>query len=483
MTTDPIDTTLTRLTEQANRFALAGRFSAARAMLAAIRKQHDTSSAVDEIDARVCIGEGRLDEAWIALDRAISATPGVAQFHLLRADVRARLNDLTGAARDASEAVFLRPDDPNAKAMLGLVLLEIGLIEDALACLHESVRGAPRSAAPWRGLAEAMRRAGDTTGAAAALDAAIVNIPDNSGLRTAAITLALGERNFQRARELGAAAQAEGVADACIFGLYGHALSHLGQHAAAGDIYQEALKLAPEDVYVRHLVSAAGLLPDSTRAPDCYLETVFDGYAHRFEEHLIGLGYRVPGLVRAALLAGHDADAGARPLGRVLDLGCGTGLIGVVLSDCNIAELTGVDLSAKMLVEADEKAIYTRLVHQEIGAFLAHDEGGWDTIIASDVFCYFGAITDILAAARSRLRPGGLLIFSVEEVNVADPTGGAGWRLASQGRFQHTQTYVADSLRDAGFTNTTIVRETLRLEAGTPVCGFLTSARRPVENA
>ena len=483
MATDLIDPTLSRLTEQANRFARSGRFSAARAMLAAIRKQHDTSSAVNEIDARVCIGEGRFDDAWSVLDRAITATPGVAQLHLLRADVRARLNDFTGAARDASEAVFLRPDDPNAKTMLGLVLLELHLIDDALACLRESVRGAPRSAAPWRGLAEALRRAGDTAGAAAALDAAIENIPNNPGLRTAAITLALGERNFQRARELGATAQAEGVADACIFGLYGHALSHLGHHAAAGDIYQEALKLAPEDVYVRHLVSAAGLLPDSTRAPDSYLETVFDGYAPRFEEHLIGLGYRVPGLVRTALLGGHDSDAGTRPLGRVLDLGCGTGLIGVVLSDCSFAELTGVDLSAKMLGEADGKAIYTRLVHQEIGAFLAQDDGDWDTIIASDVLCYFGSIADILAAVRSRLRPGGLLIFSVEEVNAAHPVDDGGWRLASQGRFQHTQTYLADCLRDAGFTNTAIARETLRLEAGTPVLGFLTSAHRPVEHA
>ena len=120
-------------------------------------------------------------------------------------------------------------------------------------------------------------------------------------LRTAAIMVAMRRREFDRAAELAEAARRDGVADASVFGLRGHALSSLGRHEEANLAYAEALKLAPEDPYVRHLVVAAGLLPQASRAPTLYLETVFDGYATRFESHLIGLQYRVPGLLRAAL--------------------------------------------------------------------------------------------------------------------------------------------------------------------------------------
>ena len=457
-----------RLIEQAGGFARAGRMAAARSLLAAIRRQGGAGAAVEEIDARVCIGEGRIGEARAALDRAIEAAPGTAALHMLRADVRARLDDLHGAAHDASEALVLRPRDAGAKAMLGLVMLELGEIGDALACLREAVRDAPSVPAHWQGLAEAMRRGGDGEGAGEVFDAAIAAIPGHAGLRAAAMILALGRREFVRAEALGRDAVAAGVTDACVLGLHGHALSHLGRHEAASLSYHEALKLAPEDQYVRHLVRAAGLLPDSARAPGDYLEAVFDGYAAKFERHLIGLGYRVPGLVRGLL----EGEA----LGRVLDLGCGTGLVAVALSDLPCAAMVGVDVSARMLEEAARKALYGRLVKADIGAFLAVEAQPWDTIVAGDVFCYFGALDEILKAIRARLAPGGRFVFSVEEM---DDPGAADWRLASQGRFQHRAAYVAACIDAAGFAVDRLARETLRLEAGAPVGGLVALLRRP----
>jgi predicted TPR repeat methyltransferase len=465
--------TLARLTEQAGAFARLGRFAAARALLAAIRRRNGEGAAVEEVDARVCLGEGRVGEARAALDRAIAAAPGTAGLHLLRADLRARMDDLRGAALDASEAVVLRPADPGAKAMLGLVMLELGEIDDALACLREAVRDAPEVAAHWQGVAEALRRAGDAAAAAEAFDAGIAAVPGHAGLRAAAMTLALHGRDFARTEALGRAAMEEGAADACVLGLLGHALSHLGRHAEAGEAYREALKLAPEDEYVRHMVRASGLLPDSPRAPDDYLEAVFDGYAAGFEKHLLGLGYRLPGLLRLRFAA-------APALERVLDLGCGTGLVGMMLADFAVAEMVGVDISGRMLAEAERKGVYARLERREVGAFLEGDPGGWDTIVAADVFCYFGALEAIMRLVRARLAPGGRFAFSVEEM----PEGGeAPWRLASQGRFQHRDGYVAACIDGAGFVVEHLARETLRLEAGAPVPGLFAVLRRPVADA
>ncbi len=135
-----------------------------------------------------------------------------------------------------------------------------------------------------------------------------------------------------------------------MLGLLGHALSSLGRHDEASGAYAEALKLAPEDPYVRHLVAAAGLVPDLGRAPPDYVRVVFDGYATRFDAHLMGLGYRIPGLVRAIVAATPPEErAGTGP---VLDLGCGTGLMAVALSDLPLGPIVGVDLSRGMLAAA-----------------------------------------------------------------------------------------------------------------------------------
>ena len=70
------------------------------------------------------------------------------------------------------------------------------------------------------------------------------------------------------------------------------------------------------------------------RAPEGYVTALFDGDAPYFEAALLSLGYRVPGLIRRAVERLLPAVvAGAAPLGPVLDLGCGTGLAGVALSD------------------------------------------------------------------------------------------------------------------------------------------------------
>ena len=155
-------------------------------------------------------------------------------------------------------------------------------------------------------------------------------------------------------------AHAAGVADACLFGLKGHALSSLGKHAEAAEAYAAALKLGPDDPYVRHLVAASGALLAAERAPVEYLRAVFDGYADRFDMHLLSLGYRVPGLIRSVLTR-HPAVIAGERLGPALDLGCGTGLVAVAISDLPIGPITGVDAAPRMLTLAAATGLYSRI--------------------------------------------------------------------------------------------------------------------------
>ncbi|HTN11607.1 MAG TPA: methyltransferase domain-containing protein [Acetobacteraceae bacterium] len=456
------------LTRRVREMVGAGRLLAARPLLAALRSMGVAAGETAEIEGRLLLREGRLAEALAVLDAALAETP-TPGLHLCRAETRLQADDAAGAAADAAEAVILDRADPQAKAVLGVALIELGRPDEALPCLRSAIAALPDRVAYRQALAAAEERCGDPETAAATLAAAIARAPGQPALRTAAIMLAMRRRDFTTAAALAETARQDGVADACVFGLRGHALSSLGRHAEAAEAYAEALKLAPEDPYVRHLVAASGVLPQALRAPAEYLQTVFDGYASRFEQHLIGLGYRVPGLIRAALLAELDLSAG--PVGPVLDLGCGTGLMAVVLSDLALRPLVGVDLSAGMLAEARAKRLYQELVQQDLETFLDAPGPAWPVILAADVFCYFGALDGALARLAARLAPGGLCLFSVE---LAD---GEGWHLGRQGRYRHAEAYIRAALAGAGLQPLRCAPEVLRHEADAAVDGLLVVAR------
>jgi len=57
----------------------------------------------------------------------------------------------------------------------------------------------------------------------------------------------------------------------------------------------------------------------------------------------------------------------ARSEALVLDLGCGTGLVGQALIDNKFEKITGVDCSEGMLQEAEKKDVYTVLNKFKLG--------------------------------------------------------------------------------------------------------------------
>jgi predicted TPR repeat methyltransferase len=462
------------LTSRVRDLIRGGRVTAARPMLAALRKMAPASPALAEFEAQLLLREGRINDALVILDQAIISTPNIPALLLCRAEARISSDNITGAAADAAEAVCLAPGNAQAKAILGIVLIDMNRLDDALICLREAVAQDPSCAAYRQGLAQAQERAGDAREAASTLQAGINHAPQHIGLRIAAIMVAMRQRDFSGAIDIAEAARRDGCADACVFGLLGHALSNLSRNAEAADAYAEALKLAPEDSYVRHLVRTAGMLPHGPRAPNDYLEAVFDGYAERFEAHLIGLGYSIPGLIRTALLTQLPGHAPAQPIGPILDLGCGTGLVAIALSDLPIAGLVGVDISGTMLQHAAAKNLYTELQQADLETVLADTQRDWAVITAADVFCYFGDLEAVFTAAHARLRPGGLFIFSVESL-AAQPDA---WQLGPNGRYLHGQLYVSHVAAQAGFVIRAVQHETLRYEDNQPVDGLIVTLER-----
>jgi predicted TPR repeat methyltransferase len=458
----------------------AGRTGAARPLLAAARRLSPPSPGLAILAARLAVSEGALDQAQAELDRGVTAWPLDAGLRKCRADVRCKTGDIEGAARDAAEAVILDPGDPQGKAILGAALLALGRSSDAVACLSEAVDAMTTHVIYRETLAAALEAAGDPDAGLQVLTDGIALAPGSIALRNAAILLCVRRRDFTRADRLAEEARALGLADACTFGMKGHALSSLGRHNEAAAAYQEAYKLGPDDAYVRHLVVASGALPGASRAPAAYVGTVFDGYADRFEAHLISLGYSIPGAIRSVLLT-HPKVAAGLPAGPVLDIGCGTGLVALATADLPVGPFTGVDLSARMLDHARTKRFYAELRQADIVADLAGAEQDWPLILAADVLCYFGALEELLALVHARLQPGGWFIFSVEEL-LTDYDGvlpGNGrWALQRMGRYAHTPDYVHEAAIAAGFRVLRTDRPIIRHEAGAAVPGLMLTLER-----
>lgn len=63
----------------------------------------------------------------------------------------------------------------------------------------------------------------------------------------------------------------------------------------------------------------------------------------------------------ADALVAHD-----RPAGPVLDVGCGTGVVGEALRERGVGEIDGVDISPEMLEQAGTKGVYGRLIEADL---------------------------------------------------------------------------------------------------------------------
>jgi len=230
----------------------------------------------------------------------------------------------------------------------------------------------------------------------------------------------------------------------------------------------------PDDDYLRHRIDMlSGNQTDS--APEAYVTQLFDHYADYFDDHLqTSLAYRAPTDL-VALLDRHAPNGHAW---RVLDLGCGTGLVGKALGK-RPQSLVGVDLSDKMLEKARSQSCYTSLVRQDVLQHMQQAEpGSVDTVIAADVFIYVGKIDEVIAQAQRVLSPGGLLAFSVEDMSAQEkaPTDedlARGRRLEPSGRYSHADAHLRDLAQRHGFTVLTHQPTDLRLHKDRPIRGQL----------
>jgi predicted TPR repeat methyltransferase len=294
------------------------------------------------------------------------------------------------------------------------------------------------------------------------------------------------DRRYTFARDLAARGDMAGAADlltqtveltpsfAAAWFALGQARAALGQQADAIAAFRKALAADPQDRHGANLhLIRLGAEPIGNMPPP-YVREVFDQYAGRFDEALTqGLAYRAPALLLAAVQKARDTAGLPRQLGSLLDLGCGTGLGGAAFRPfCD--PLTGIDISANMVAQAEAKGFYDRLIVGDIVEFLTAGKASmhFQFILAADVFAYFADLHELIAACAAVLAPKGALAFTVET------HAGDGVILGEKLRYAHSAKHVRSTLTAAGLNLVSIDEASTRNEGGVPVPGLVVVAER-----
>ena len=415
---------------------------------------------------------GRLTEAEQAYRRVLDASPDSVQAVYLFGVVTRQLGRADEAAMLFRRAVSYEPDHAAALAELAKLYQEQGLLEASLAVLRRLVAIRPDLGDLYNNMGIVLRRlkrpgeARDAYLKAIDLGANRAETHYNLGC----VMQALGQHHEAAASYREAIALEPGMADA--HRRLAGVLRSSGNLKAAGEAIEGWLRHDPDNPVACHMASALSGQDIPARASDAYIRGVFGRFAETYDEELKQLGYQGPRLIADAVSV--QLGGKGRQL-TVLDAGCGTGLCGPVLRSIS-RQLVGVDLSAEMVERARTLGVYDDLVVAELIGYLNRQRSRFDLIVAADTFNYFGALEELLAAARGALREAGLLIFTLEQL---DASGSAvDHCLNPHGRYSHTEDYVKRCTARCQLTVNGADTAVLRRESGRPAVGLVVRAQK-----
>jgi predicted TPR repeat methyltransferase len=388
----------------------------------------------------LCHQQNRHAEAAELIERIIGFDPQNADAHNNLGNVLEGLGKFSEAEVCYRKAIALQPNHDPACNNLGVVLMAQRKVAEAINAYRQAVARAPDSADYRYNMGNALRKSGEIDEAVDAYQEAVSLNSDHNGAR-------------------------QGLA---------RALLQAGRRDEAAGVFEEWLRKEPGNPVILYLQAACLGRGVPDRAPDAYVQQIFDDLADSFDAHLVkNLDYRAPALIidaLASVLPPPDATLD------ILDAGCGTGLCGPLLRPY-ARRLIGVDLSAKMIAKAVGRKTYDDLVKYELTEYLNCQNETYDVIASADTLCYFGKLEPVFQAAAHALKPGGILTFTLEGAGDEGPDS----RLNSHGRYAHSRSYVKGAIGAAGLDVHSISSVVLRNEGKQAVAGHLVIAGKDKE--
>ena len=455
-------------------------------------------------DARDQAGAGRLPEAYELCREAARLAPADAAVLHAAGAMALRVRELDAAEDFLARAVAAAPAAAGYCNDLGIVHAVRSQPARAEQCYRKAIALQPIFPTAHLNLGNALRDQGRWPEAAQAYETSIAQDPQFAAARQALGHLAttlFQSGNMEQAAGALARLAALGPNAPRVHYELGTALARLGRAEEGLAHLRRAIELAPDygpawcnaalamedghdiDGAVRALAKAREMLPGSRMVefhlaalggaaappicPEDYVVELFDSYADRFDEHLVArLNYRGPQLLFDAVM-----KAGTVPRPDVIDLGCGTGLCGVLFRTV-AGRLVGVDLSPKMIEKSRERGVYDELLQLQIVAALESRPSQFDVALAADVFIYAGDLRPVFAAAAKALHRNGLFAFTLETVEAGD------FVLRPSRRYAQSLDYIRRLSSEFGFAEVSADPTIIRSGEGPAVEGAVVVLRR-----
>lgn len=221
----------------------------------------------------------------------------------------------------------------------------------------------------------------------------------------------------------------------------------------ATKVAENWLKNVPDNIFAQR--TCASFKGEKIENNQIFAEKLFDNFADNYELVLEKINYGLPGRIR---------DLAGNVKGTIVDLGCGSGLIGQALKNAE-NQIIGVDISRNMLHLAAQKGVYKQLIKGDIVAFCQKKlaDINPDLIVAADVLGYIGNLAPLFTALKGRK-----ICFSIE---VLSEDGD--YKLNDAGRYLYNEIYITNLLQQNGFAQINKYDVVLRQEDGKDVNGLL----------
>jgi len=359
-------------------------------------------------------------------------------------------------------AATLKPDSPMIYTNIGHIYFKLGKLDQAINCYQRSLKLNPRAPEILFNLGVIFHQQGKLEEARNHIENSL-ELKQDYPAAYSRLSRIYSEQNHP---ELAAACLMKlleftpGSIDV-LFEL-GNIFAAYRDYANAAIYFKRILEIDPGNESARHAVAA--LSGETTAAaPLHHVERLFDDLSESFESHLERLGYHAPEIFKEMIMA---LAGGHVHFDRAIDMGCGTGLSGIQFRQM-VTNLTGLDLSQKMVDHARAKGIYDELAKSDICQYLESSQQQFDLFIATDVFPYIGDLSDVFEAIRDHADPDAYFLFSTEE------TLGQDYILRPTGRYAHSRNYIETLASKHGFTIASSRSTDLRMEGREPITGGL----------
>ncbi|MEX0430356.1 class I SAM-dependent DNA methyltransferase [Spiribacter insolitus] len=142
------------------------------------------------------------------------------------------------------------------------------------------------------------------------------------------------------------------------------------------------------------------------------LMSAYRDWADQYDSDLLDRFGYVAHVATAKAL--HEALGGSTDA-RILDAGCGTGLVGEELVKLGYRHIDALDYSADMLAQAARKGIYGERMQADMKHRLPVDDDAYDAVVCTGTFTYGHVTGDAFDELVRIVRPGGVIVFTIRE--------------------------------------------------------------------